>query len=93
MAATQSQQFSNISATTAAFSLLGGKYGLSISATWGGGSAQLEALSLDGSTWINVGSSLTANSFANYDLPPGQYRIAIATATAVYAALTTVLES
>jgi hypothetical protein len=93
MTATESHQFSNISATTGAFTLMGGKYGLDISATWGGGNAQLETFSLDGSTWINVGSSITANGFSNYDLPAGQYRIAITTATAVYAALTTILET
>jgi hypothetical protein len=50
MGGTESHQFSNISATTGAFTLMGGKYGLDISATWGGGNAQLETLSLDGST-------------------------------------------
>lgn len=90
MTATQSVTFANISATTPAFGLYGGKYGLDISATWSSGNAQLETLAADGATWINVGSSITTNSFVNFDLPPGQYRIAITTATAVYAALTTV---
>lgn len=90
MAATESHQFSDISATTGAFTLMGGKYGLDISATWNSGNAQLETLAADGSTWINVGSSITANGFSNYDLPPGQYQIAITSATAVYAALSTV---
>ena len=39
-------------------------------------------------TWLNVGSAITANGFASLALPSGQYRIAITTATAVYAALT-----
>ena len=92
MSATESRQFSNISATTAAFALLGGKYGLDISATFGGGNLQLQTLSVDGSTWINVGSSITANGVSTYDLVPGQDRIAVTTATAVYAALARIVE-
>jgi microcystin-dependent protein len=37
MSAAESKQFSNISTTTAAFTLLGGKYGFDVSATFGGG--------------------------------------------------------
>jgi hypothetical protein len=92
MSATESKQFSDISATTAAFSLLGGKYGLDISATWSSGNAQVETLATDGSTWLNVGSAVTANGTSTYDLPPGQYRIGISSATAVYAALTKIIE-
>jgi hypothetical protein len=93
MASGESHQFSNISASTGAFTLQGGKYGLDISATWSSGNAQLETLAADGSTWIAVGSSITANGFSNYDLPPGQYQLAITSATAVYAALTKILEN
>ena len=93
MAATGSHQFLNISANTAAFSLVGGgKYGFGVSATFGGGNMQLQTLSLDGSTWIKVGSSITAAGLSTFDLPPGQYRIGIRTATAVYAALTKIVE-
>jgi hypothetical protein len=52
----------------------------------------VEALSIDGSTWLNVGSSVTANGTSTYDLPAGQYRISISSATAVYAALTKIVE-
>lgn len=93
MSATEAKQFSNISATTLQFPLAGGKYGLEISATWGSGNAQVESLSIDGSTWLNVGSSVTANGVQTLDLPAGQYRIAISSgATAVYAALTKIVE-
>lgn len=92
MSASESRQFSNISATTAAFSLIGGKYGLNVSATFGGGNVQLQTLSLDGSTWINVGSSITTAGLTTFDLPSGQYRLAITTATAVYAALAKIVE-
>jgi hypothetical protein len=88
---TQSVQFSNIAATTAAFSLLGGIYGLTVSATFGGGNVQLQALAADGVTFVNVGSSVTAAGLTSpLYLPPGQYRLAITTATAVFAALTSI---
>jgi hypothetical protein len=93
MAATESHQYSNISATTGAFALLGGKYEFSVAATFGGGNVQLQTLSLDGSTWINAGSSVTVNGISTLELAPGQYRIAITTATAVYASLTTIIEN
>lgn len=90
--ATQSVNFSNISATTAAFQIFGGKYGLTVSATFGGGNVQLQALALDGSTFVNVGTAVTAAGQSTLDLPPGQYRIAVTTATAVFAALTRIPE-
>lgn len=87
MSATQTIQFSNISATTAAFALLGGTYGLTLSATFGGGNVQLQTLSLDGVTWINIGSAASANSVNDFTLTPGQYRFVVTTATAVYISL------
>lgn len=92
MTATESHQFANISATTSAFGLYGGKYGLTAAATWGGGNVQLQTLADDSSTWLNVGSSITANGFTTFDLPPGQYRFAVTTATAVYLAISTIPE-
>jgi hypothetical protein len=87
--ATQSIQFPNISATTAAFAVKGGTYGLTVSATTFG-SVQLQTLSLDGATWLNAGSAISANGFVSQALPPGQYRFLLAGASAVYAALTSV---
>jgi hypothetical protein len=87
---TASIKFSNIAATTPAFGLKGGKYGLTVTATFGAGNVQPQTLAQDGSTWVGVGSQITTNGTAIFDLPPGQYRIAITTATAVYAALTSV---
>jgi hypothetical protein len=93
MSATESRQFSNFSSTTAVFSLLGGKYGLDISGTWSSGSAQVESLSIDGSTWLNVGSSVTANGVQVLELPMGQYRVAVSgSASAVYFSLTKIVE-
>lgn len=81
---------SNIAAATAAFRLKGGKYGVGAMATFGGGSVSLEFLQADGSTWTAVGTSttFTAAGYAAVDLPPGQYRINVTTATAAYATVT-----
>ncbi len=98
MRATDTFKASNIAATTAAFTLYGGRYAFGAVATWGGGSAKLQQLGPDGSTFIdflgsanNAGAeqnypvnALTANGVLVIDLPPGQYRVTIATASAVY---------
>jgi len=89
--ATQSFQFSNISATTAQFNVKGGKYGATVTATGFGTQVQLQTLSLDGTTWLNVGTNFTANGLQTYDLPPGPYRVVIAGgATGVFFALTSI---
>lgn len=80
-------KFSNISATTAPFVLKGGQYQYTVVATWGGGSVTLEQLGPDGSTYLTAATALTANGGGTVDLPPGQYKFVIATATAVYAAI------
>lgn len=77
--------FSNISASTAAFALRGGQYGVMVNATFGGGSVTLQRLSLDGSTYVTVLTAFTAAGYASVNLPSGTYRLTIATATAVYA--------
>lgn len=66
------------------FSLLGGDYGITVSATFGGGSVTLNVYSLDGTTAIPVMPAFTANGYGYLDLPAGNYNITIATATAVY---------
>ena len=85
-ASTDAYQFSNISATTAAFQLQGGIYSIAANATWGGGTVKLQGLSIDGTTYIDIpNASFTANGFYSpLYLPAGQYRINVATATAVY---------
>ena len=60
------------------------------SATFGGGNIQLQILSFDKVTWLNVGAANHRQRLRQLSLPPGQYRMAITTATAVYAALTSV---
>lgn len=76
--------FKNISANTASFTLVGGKYAVSGNAT-GTGTIGLQRLSLDGTTWVPVFAAWTTTAnFAVVDLPPGTYRWAVATFTAVY---------
>ena len=77
--------FSNISATTAAFTLAGGLYGITVIATFGGGNVVLQRLSADAVTYISVHTALTAAGYVSVSLPPGTYKLAITTATAVYA--------
>lgn len=86
----EGQFFSNVSASTAQFTLRGGKYGVDATATFGGGSVKLQKLLGDASTFqsVSTATDFTAAGYAVIDLPPGQYRFTIATATAVYAAVT-----
>lgn len=78
------KHFANISATTGAFLARPGQYSLVVIATFGGGSVQLQILGGDGTTWVNVGAAVTANSYNTIILPEGQYQFVITTATAVY---------
>lgn len=89
MVPSDGKAISDADETTAGFALKGGRYGVAAVATWGGGSAKLEILLPDGTTWVSVGSStdFTDDGFALVDIPPGQYRVAIATATGVYASI------
>jgi hypothetical protein len=90
MSANEGKLFSNIAATTAAFTLRGGVYKVSALATFGGGSVKLSMLGPDALTWMevdNTNSSFTAAGAGNVAIPPGQYRFTIATATAVYASI------
>lgn len=79
------QLLSNASATSSAAIWGGGRGIFSAVATWGGGSVTLQYLGPDGSTWIAAATALTANGLVAFELPPGQIRAAVATATAVYA--------
>lgn len=85
MRAQEAVTFTDIAATTAAFKLDGGSYKVAVVATFGGGSVGLEQLGPNGSTWLAVHTALTAAGVATVQVPPGQFRFAIATATAVYA--------
>jgi hypothetical protein len=79
-------RFSAISADTAAFYVLGGRYLFQADATWGGGSVTLKGLMPDGTTYLTIISFTAANS-TSLDLPPGTYKVVVATATAVQGSL------
>jgi hypothetical protein len=66
---------------------MGGKYMLAATATWNAGNVTLQTLAPDGSTWVPAASALTADGSTTPYLPPGQYRFAITSATAVYVSI------
>jgi hypothetical protein len=74
---TDGKIFSNIGATTAAFGLGGGKYGVTCKASTYG-TVTLQTLAADATTWLTALTAFAANGFASVDLPPGQFRVAIA---------------
>ena len=80
---TNTYSLQNASATGGAFTLLGGKYMLKCVAT-GAGTVTLQTLGPDNATWLTAASAFTASGTEVADLPPGQYRWAVATFTAVY---------
>jgi hypothetical protein len=84
--------FSNISATTSGFVLSGGRYQIVANATFGGGNLQLQILSIDGSTWVNIGSTITAAGSVIQELGSGVFRIAVTTATAIFLSIIPVVE-
>jgi hypothetical protein len=73
----ESKTFANIAATTASFLLKGGKYGVScVGSTFG--TATLQVLGPDGTTWLTALTAFAANGYATVDLPIGSYRFALA---------------
>ena len=84
-------KFTNISATPASFTLRGGCYGVTVMGT-GFGTVTLNKLAADGTTYISTGISFSANGYLSANLPNGTYQLAIATATAVYAEITSIVE-
>lgn len=75
------QRFTSIGSTTAAFSLLGGLYGIDYVGTLGGG-VVLQRLGADGSTWIGAAATVTAQSYvAPTYLTDGEYRLSLSTTT------------
>lgn len=81
--------FSNIASTTAAFQLAGGWYGVAVIGT-GFGTVTLQILGPDGTTYLTATTAFSANGYTLLQLPPGSYKFAITTTTAVYASVTAV---
>jgi hypothetical protein len=80
---------SNISATTAPFSLVCGQYGIDVMGS-SFGTVTLQKLAGDGSTYITV-STYSANTFETQNLPAGTYRFGISSTTGVYIQMSTVV--
>jgi len=76
-----------VSADVGPFTVLGGRYALMLSGTWGGGSATLQALMIDNTTYINVATAITADGATIVDLPPGSYKLDVATVTGLLGGL------
>jgi hypothetical protein len=67
----------NISATTAAFNLKGGRYAITAMGT-SFGTLTLQIQAADESTYLTAATAISANGVALVDLPPGLYRWALA---------------
>lgn len=93
--------FSNVLVANSPFLFkltLGGKYSVSVVATFGGGSIKLQKLGPDASTYVdhlapfnNAGtevdlviSTFAANGTKVFDLAPGDYQFLLTTATSAY---------
>jgi hypothetical protein len=89
MSTNDSRAFANISATTSAFNLRGGKYAIAATAT---GTMGLQMVGPDGTTLVPVHTVFAATiGYAAVDLPPGQYKFFIATFTAVYVSISQII--
>lgn len=77
--------------TSAQFELRGGRYAFMFIGT-GAGTVDLKALGPDGATLVPCGlTQITATvGYQVVDLPPGQYKVVIATFTANYVSITRV---
>lgn len=90
----ESNVFSNISATPAAFKLRGGNYGITVHAdTWGGGSVTLQRLCPKAATYVTVVTAFAADGYASANLPSGTYQLTIATSTGIYADVVSIVTS
>jgi hypothetical protein len=79
-----------LSADTDAFALMGGLYGVTVDATFGGGSVTLQHLAADNTTYITCLTAFSAAGYATVSLPPGSYKVAIVTATVVQIDITAI---
>ena|SRR5487761_504338 len=65
------------------FTVLGGRYAVAVAGTWNSGTATLEVLMPDGTTYLAVLTAFTADGSAIVDLPANTYKFAFATVTTV----------
>jgi hypothetical protein len=86
---TNNAQFNLGSSNSPTFTLLGGRYGVAVVATFGGGSVDLQILGPDGVTFLSVLTAVfTANGVVLVDMPTNNtLRFAVTTATAAFASI------
>lgn len=70
-------RYDNISTTTSAFKLTGGRYGVTCKASTFG-TVTLQILAEDNTTWLTALTAFSADGVAAGDLPEGLYRVAVA---------------
>lgn len=78
--------------STSGAEYIGGRSALTVVAgNFTGLTCQLQLLGPDNSTWINIGSAITANGVTSFDAPSGVYRLNMSggTSAGLYATLTT----
>lgn len=74
--------FTGATATVGPYYLLGGRYAFAAaSASWGSGSATIEILMNDGSTYVACSAPIIANGTQVLDLPEGSYEVVVSGAT------------
>ena len=82
--------WNNISSTPATFVLTGGAYGITLHATaWG--TATLQRLAPDNSTFITVVSAIGADGYQNVNLPAGTYKLLLAGVTGLIGDITSIV--
>ena len=84
-----------LSATTASFTINGGKYYFAaVAGTFNSGTVTLQRQSADGLTFYTVtNASFTANGNVVLDLPPGLYQVNLSTTgMVIYAELVRIIE-
>jgi hypothetical protein len=91
MTAGSNNRLENISATSAPFSLVGGLYSIAVTGS-DFGTVSLERLGPNGNSWLKAIVDFTANGISTAYLAPGSYRVAIASATGVYADITRIVQ-
>jgi hypothetical protein len=69
--------YRNVSSTVGSFTLTGGKFGISVAATWSGGAVTLQLLAADLEVWLDAMPPFTTNAVRVADLPPGRYQLAV----------------
>jgi formylglycine-generating enzyme required for sulfatase activity len=80
------QSFKNIAETPASFWLSGGQYALVANAgTWG--TAKLQMLSADNTTWLDAAAQVGTNGMTLVTIPAGQYRLLVTGATGLYVSI------